>query len=534
MELDVASPNAPSSATRSGNVIDVSFAGAGATAGDMINVTIGDHRITYTLTGADVASGRAKVTIPASIVATMDEHAGYGVALVDRSGNVSDYLLTRFEEVVSSSPGSAGIDYKVVDFNNEAPRDLVANGIPTDFGLFSLSITARTAGQGVLFGGGNVIGGGFKPDAGETGLLIEVARARFFLKDGVHAQSLTLDIGLSPPSVAGRPYAIDFYDDKGALVYREVFRTGGINDLPQSFAICSYQFVMPDGVEFSSFGFSAGVIENGKWFYSPYNAFGLAWIDNIGFAGGAFGPIAPVATVDFSNEAPRDLVANGIPTDFGLFSLSVTSNRPGQGIRVAGGNTIGGGLKPDAGETGLLIDTNYVGFYLNNGAHARSLTIDVGGSDEKQHFVIDFFDDAGKLVYSEHLTLGDLKAPGIGIHSYHTVLPNNGEFASFRFKSSAVSALTWIDNVGFGGGSFAHSNWTSTTELVPPADVQHVLETADAAYYGSAHGTEFQLDHVSYFAGAHAGLHGGAGIDTLKLGGANELLDLSRLLNVGG
>ncbi|KVH69080.1 hypothetical protein WJ42_03465 [Burkholderia cepacia] len=64
--------------------------------------------------------------------------------------------------------------------------------------------------------------------------------------------------------------------------------------------------------------------------------------------------------------------------------------------------------------------------------------------------------------------------------------------------------------------------------------MQHVLVASDAAYYGSSHGTEFQLDHVSYFSGTHAGLHGGVGIDTLKLTGANELLDLSKLIHVDG
>ncbi|MGU7785367.1 hypothetical protein ACV22Z_35610, partial [Burkholderia sp. PU8-34] len=474
VELDVASPNAPSSATRSGNVIDVSFAGAGATAGDMINVMIGDHRITYTLTGADVASGRAKVTIPASIAATMDEHAGYGVALVDRSGNVSEYLLTRFEEVVSGSSGKAGIDFKVVDFNNETPRDLVAGGIPANFGIFSLSITENKADQGIRVAGGNTLGPGIKPDAGETGLLIQTRGARFYLNDGAHAQALTIDISL-PGSLRPEWHAIEFYDDAGKLVHRyPLYLDGGE---AERYSIHSFNIVIPDGAQFSSFGFSygSGII------WEATNGTSAVWIDNVGFAGGTFNAIAPMTVVDFNNEAPRDLVAGGMPANFGVFSLSISGNGAGQGIRVAGGNTIGPGIKPDAGETGLLIEAFGSKFYLNNGAHAQSLAIDISlpSAMRPEWYAIEFFDDAGNLVHRRPLFLGERGGEAYSIHSFHVALPDGAQFSSFGFSSYASGGIwettngsytVWIDNIGFGGGSFANSTWQSITELVPPAD----------------------------------------------------------------
>ncbi|EMN1930784.1 hypothetical protein RVV18_005263, partial [Burkholderia ambifaria] len=111
VELDTTSPDPVLTAIRSGNVIDVSFAGKNMVVGDAINVMIGDQRISYNLTAADIAAGRVKVTIPAGIAATMDEHASYGVALVDRSGNISDYLVTRFEEHTSGSGSIGGVNY---------------------------------------------------------------------------------------------------------------------------------------------------------------------------------------------------------------------------------------------------------------------------------------------------------------------------------------------------------------------------------------------------------------------------------------
>jgi len=158
VELDTTPPAHALSAVRSGIVIDVTFTGQGMAVGDTVNVMIGDQRISYSLTAADIAAGRVKVTIPASIAATMDEHASYGVALVDRSGNISDYLVTRFEEHASGSGSTGGVNYVTYDFNNEKPRDLVPGGVPTNFGLFSLSLALKSYPQGVRQSGGGAAG----------------------------------------------------------------------------------------------------------------------------------------------------------------------------------------------------------------------------------------------------------------------------------------------------------------------------------------------------------------------------------------
>ncbi len=358
VELDTTSPDHVLSAVRSGNVIDVSFASKDMTVGDAINVMIGDHRVSYNLTAADIAAGRVKVTIPAGIAATMDEHTSYGVALVDRAGNISDYLVTKFVEKNSEGNGGSGISYKITDFNNEAPRE-IAGGIPVNFGVFT--------------------------------------------------------------------------------------------------AVLSYK-----------------------------------------------------PTV------------NGKPID--------------QGVRVKGGSGA------DANEVGLVFSfKESPSFYLNNGAHAKAVSFDLENRS-RYGLMARFYDDAGKLIFKQLLYSSDLNNPsGGGLHSYQIVLSDNLQFSSFTlgwFEKNEgalpATATAWIDNIGFSGGSFTTATWETVTELVPPADVQHVLASADAEYFGSANGTEFQLDNVSYFTNGHAGLHGGAGIDTLKLMGAGQTLDISKLLNVGG
>ncbi|AZQ52618.1 Ig-like domain repeat protein [Burkholderia cenocepacia] len=548
--LDMTAPGVPSSAVRSGNVIDVSLSGTGIVAGDAVNVMIGDHRIAYTLTAADVAAGRVKVTIPAGISATMDEHASYGVALVDISGNVSDYLVTRYVEVAGSGgESSAGIDYKVVDFNDQKVRDFNGSA-PINFGIFTaefakpVSVNGRVVEQGIRTGSGGGFGLGTKqivPETGATGLLINLtSMPKFHLNNGARAHALTVDLGASVGATYERMTAY-FYDDAGKLVHRQDLLTNGKTANGE---IHAYQVVLPDDLLFSSFGI-------GYWASNgALSGVDAIWVDNIGFAGGDFSTISPAVMVDFNDQKVRDFNGSA-PIDFGIFTaelakpVSVNGRVVEQGIRTGSGGGFGLGTKqivPETGATGLLINlTSMPKFHLNNGARAHALTVDLGASvgATYERMTAYFYDDAGKLVHRQDLLTNGKTANG-EIHAYQVVLPDDLLFSSFGIgywaSNGALSGVDaiWVDNIGFSGGSFAKSDWEKIVEVVPPADIQHVIDTSDAAYYGSSHGTEFQLDHVSYFSGAYTGIHGGAGIDTLKLTGANELLDLSKLIHVGG
>ncbi|MDN7703068.1 Ig-like domain-containing protein [Burkholderia semiarida] len=546
VELDTTSPDPVLSAVRSGNVIDVSFAGKDMVVGDAINVMIGDQRISYNLTAADIAGGRVKVTIPAGIAATMDEHASYGVALVDRSGNISDYLVTRFVEKVNSGTGT-GIEYRTVDFNDKKTQDL--NGsVPIDFGTFTavlgkpVPVNGRGVEQGIRTGGG--AGFGLAPDkivpeSGDTGLLINLSTMpRFYLNNGAHARALTVDIGVSITSP--QPLAVYFYDDAGKQIHVQDLKFDGKSLNGQ---IHTHEIILPNNLQFASFGIGSYSVTGGL------NGLVGLWVDNVGFAGGDFSTLSPGVNVDFNDKKPQDL-NGGVPIDFGTFTavlgkpVPVSGRAVEQGIRTGGGAGFGlanDKIVPESGDTGLLINLSSMPrFYLKNGAHARALTVDIAISHSSpQPLAIYFYDDAGKVIHVQDLKI-DGKSLTAEIHTHQVVLPDNLQFASFGIGSYAVNgglnglAGLWVDNVGFSGGSFAKSTWETVTELVPPADVQHVLTNVDAEYFGSAHGTEFQLDNVSYFTNQHAALHGGAGIDTLKLMGAGQTLDVSKLMNVGG
>ncbi|KWE58581.1 hypothetical protein WL77_27165 [Burkholderia ubonensis] len=56
-----------------------------------------------------------------------------------------------------------------------------------------------------------------------------------------------------------------------------------------------------------------------------------------------------------------------------------------------------------------------------------------------------------------------------------------------------------------------------------------------SGFYAGGHENDvFNVGDVRYFDGDGAGVHGGAGIDTLKLIGSGQVMDLSKLMNVNG
>ncbi|CAM2172873.1 Bacterial Ig-like domain-containing protein [Burkholderia latens] len=533
VELDTTAPGAPASATRSDNVIEVSFAGKGAMAGDMVNVMIGDHRITYTLTAADITAGRVKVTIPANIATTIDEHASYGVALVDRSGNISDYLVTKFTEKHFEGNENSGISYKTTDFNIESPREIVG-GMPLDFGVFTAVLAKTTSVNGQKIDQGIRVKGGSGPDANEVGLVFSLQETpKFYLNKGAHAQAVSFDLD----NRSGYILMARFYDDAGNLIHKQ-YLYGPEQGSQIAAGLHTYQIVLPDALQFSSFTIG--------WYAKNEGALpastATAWIDNIGFAGGSFGVVAPAAQVEFNKEQPRE-IGGGTPVDFGLFTAVLAKTTLVNGQKIDQGIRVKGGSGPDANEVGLVFSLQETPkFYLNNGAHAGGVNFDL---DNRSGYILmaRFYDDTGNLIYKQYL-YGPEQGNQIdtGLHTYQIVLPDALQFSSFTIgwyaknegALPASPATAWIDNIGFSGGSFATTTWETITEIVPPADVQHVSDTADGAYYGAADGSEFQVDHVSYFSGGNSGIHGGAGTDTLKLTGAGQVLDLSKLINVDG
>ncbi|WP_241294178.1 Ig-like domain-containing protein [Burkholderia stabilis] len=109
VELDTTRPNAPSSVVVSagGKSLEVDLSGTNAVAGDKVHLIYGTGAVEYTLTAANIASGKVTVGVPAGAAQLSD----IAVGIVDQSGNVSQYLQSTFAPATGSEGFTGAANY---------------------------------------------------------------------------------------------------------------------------------------------------------------------------------------------------------------------------------------------------------------------------------------------------------------------------------------------------------------------------------------------------------------------------------------
>ncbi len=88
--LDTIAPDAPTAIEVLTDSVGVEFDGSQLAVGDSISLAIGDHRIDYSLTQADIDAGKALISVPVALQ-PLNEH-GVSAAIVDAAGNDSQYV----------------------------------------------------------------------------------------------------------------------------------------------------------------------------------------------------------------------------------------------------------------------------------------------------------------------------------------------------------------------------------------------------------------------------------------------------------
>ncbi|WP_414450732.1 Ig-like domain-containing protein [Burkholderia sp. 22PA0099] len=184
-------------------------------------------------------------------------------------------------------------------------------------------------------------------------------------------------------------------------------------------------------------------------------------------------------------------------------------------------NLIGtGGSLADAPTSRVLVITGRMRLDLHDGVSATRMSFDLGDMTTQEVVKLYFYDKNGNLIF----TSPEYTADG-GLHQKIDIDVGQ-EFARVEINQewqSYYNTASWVDNIVFTGPG-------STDErpvTIDPAAEQALI--GDAAHYGSSGGTVFTVADVGYFSGAGAGAHGGAGVDTLKLTGANQVLDVTAL-----
>ncbi|MCA8003001.1 Ig-like domain-containing protein [Burkholderia metallica] len=145
--------------------------------------------------------------------------------------------------------------------------------------------------------------------------------------------------------------------------------------------------------------------------------------------------------------------------------------------------------------------------------------------------VMYFFDKNGK-------SLGSMNLQDFNWTTKTFIAPEGSEIASIKITSmKAGNSFNgynsfYLDNFVFDKGVNNSNSGAWKTGVDAIHDHQIVVELSDA-YHGGAGNDVFNLSDVRYLDKPGAGIHGGAGIDTLELTGANQTLDLSKLLGQG-
>ncbi|GAU00100.1 Ig-like domain-containing protein [Burkholderia stabilis] len=197
-----------------------------------------------------------------------------------------------------------------------------------------------------------------------------------------------------------------------------------------------------------------------------------------------------------------------------------TSNSSSSGGGILNGNLVfGGAITIDfQGFTTHRLDFDYTNGPLSG--QIRSVAI------------VWFYDKNGK-------SLGSMELQDSVWTSKTFVAPEGHEIASMKITSrkagGAASSgydMLYFDNFVFDKGmnNVESGAWKTGVEAIH--DHQIVSELSDA-YHGGTGNDVFSLSDVRYLDKSSAGIHGGAGIDTLKLTGANQTLDVSKLLVQG-
>nr|WP_241014989.1 Ig-like domain-containing protein [Burkholderia sp. Ac-20379] len=172
-----------------------------------------------------------------------------------------------------------------------------------------------------------------------------------------------------------------------------------------------------------------------------------------------------------------------------------------------------------------LVVTNRVRIKLHDGLSANGMSFDLGDVTGREIIKLYFYDYRGRVIYvtpAYTSVNGIHQRVEINLDQDFTRVEIAQEFAATNL------VMSWMDNIVFSGPGFEPEY--SPVTLDPPTEQ---TLSGDAAYYGGSDATVFTVADTGYFSGAGAGAHGGAGIDTLKLTGTNQWLDVTAL-NSGG
>ncbi|MGB3127664.1 MAG: Ig-like domain-containing protein [Pseudomonas sp.] len=157
---------------------------------------------------------------------------------------------------------------------------------------------------------------------------------------------------------------------------------------------------------------------------------------------------------------------------------------------------------------------------ITNPEPVNTVSLTVGDLSTNEQLTAIFRDAAGNEVYREVLTSADGRLAKITCE-----LPYGEEFKSVDLVlADGPSATTyiWIDDIKFG-----HYDYQAQSSVEPSAANQTITDAG--AYLGGDEDNTFSIADVTLLNASTSGVTGNGGLDTLKLSGKDQVLDLTKL-----
>jgi hypothetical protein len=230
--------------------------------------------------------------------------------------------------------------------------------------------------------------------------------------------------------------------------------------------------------------------------------------------------VATKTTIDFS-AAPLGGVPVGSIQDFGPFTFEWAASQGAIAGVVAAGTTVtqsdgNNFVTPSVGISAFLrTDASAIAttVRLSAGSSAGAMAFDIGAVTNP--VTIRFFDAGGVEIHSLLVPVNTS-----GIERVDFQLPNGAEFTYFELTglSGGAGDHVWLGNFEFSTGGYEH---------IDPPTVQNIDGTG--SYYGDEVDNIFSIANVGLLNNADSSVNGGEGIDTLRITGTGQTLDLGAI-----
>ena len=225
-----------------------------------------------------------------------------------------------------------------------------------------------------------------------------------------------------------------------------------------------------------------------------------------------------ISILETFDSQPQISLVTGQDYAMNGFKLTAVATSSGGNGSTGFGTALGLWAEPPSSRALIMTGGSNIKLTMNSGETYNSISFRVGDFNNVESFEARFYDASGTLVYTTTTTP---EASGLGF-TVTKELPLGLNFSSVTLVSSgSVSNAFWIDNIQLETTQYIEGT------LHDPLTNQTITQSGE--FYGAETNNTFFIDSVALLDPAGSGIHGGGGIDTLKLTGQNQVLDLTNL-----